>query len=149
MLSRLVQLLEAETNDWLGKISGGGLHVVIASHTETKRGDNRNVVSLSVKKEDHSLPYVNRSAGERRRVDVALGFALRSISDAAEGSPGGTLFADEIFDGLDEAGRETVMEGLLDMAKTRCVVLISHAASFVERSAVARYHLTDGALERR
>ncbi len=149
LLSQTVRSLEQRTNEWLGRLSGESLAVRIQPTTPNKDGKgSRDVVLFEVGKRtggDYSyLPYLSRSAGERRRVDVALGFGLREVADG-QGSRG-TLFADEIFDSLDETGRETVVEGLLDLARDRCVVVISHTADFVRPYASHHYHLEDGTI---
>jgi len=148
LLSSTGRALEGRTNDWLGRLSGDRLAVRLRSTTPTKSGKDRDVVLFEVGKRTAEgyqfLPYLSRSAGERRRVDVALGFGLREVADG-RGSRG-TLFADEIFDSLDDSGRETVVEGLVDLARDRCVVVISHTADFVRPYAAQHWHIEDGAL---
>lgn len=89
--------------------------------------------------------YKSNSAGERRRVDIAMLLGLGEVAAAAQGTPPGTIWFDEVFDCLDAAGTEAVAALLHDLAKDRCVVVITHSADLIERlPGVQRVHVAQG-----
>ena len=67
--------------------------------------------------------YYSYSSGERRRLDLAVLFALQDL--VSNNNPFNLLFYDEVFDTLDESGCEYVVE-LLRTRKSDTVFVISH-----------------------
>lgn len=85
-----------------------------------------------------SLAYAKRSGGERKRMDLALFFALFQIAQAQSAHRARYALVDEVFDSLDEAGQRAVVRwcrglvgpwGGLDL-----VVVITHS-DFMVRAA--------------
>lgn len=62
--------------------------------------------SLNVKS---ALAYGKRSGGERKRIDLALFFALSHMSQASTTHRAHYILVDEVFDSLDVAGRAAVV----------------------------------------
>lgn len=92
--------------------------------------------------------YAAMSAGERRRVDVALLLALGDASAAARAVPRGTLCLDEALDALDDAGVHAAANLLGDLARERPIVLITHNAALAQAlKATKRYHVKAGQVE--
>lgn len=76
------------------------------------------------------------SGGERARVDVAILLALAKLRGG-----GGFLAFDEVFDPLDDEGLEGVASLLIEMARGRQVLVISHnprLAALMPRGSVRR-----------
>ena len=72
---------------------------------------------------------------------MALLFALAETAAAASGRDAGTLWVDEAFDSLDVDGVASVVEALEEIAKERCVVVITHNADLAARlPAVSKHH---------
>jgi len=89
--------------------------------------------------------YKSNSAGERRRVDIALLLGLAAVSASAQGQSAGTLFFDEVFDCLDESGVDAVCTLLQELAQDRCVVVVTHSDDLIGRlSHVKRIHVSEG-----
>lgn len=90
--------------------------------------------------------YASLSGGEKRRVDVALLLALVELrSRQANAGSGGTLWLDEVFDTLDSDGVDAVSELLRDVARDRCVVVITHSRDLAEQlDAQQRLCFVDG-----
>ncbi|KAK4080924.1 hypothetical protein Trihar35433_2029 [Trichoderma harzianum] len=81
-----------------------------------------------------SLAYGKRSGGERKRVDLALYFALLQLSWARSAHRAHYLLVDEVFDSLDEAGQAAVVRWCGLMSQTvGWVVVITHSRFLVER----------------
>ncbi len=87
--------------------------------------------------------YRGMSAGQRRRVDIAVLLALGETAAAVDCRPPGTLFLDEPLDSLDADGVEAAAALLEDLAKERPVVLVTHSAQLASSVRAApgyRYH---------
>ncbi|KAJ4865453.1 hypothetical protein T069G_01983 [Trichoderma breve] len=81
-----------------------------------------------------SLAYGKRSGGERKRVDLALYFALLQLSWARSAHRAHYLLVDEVFDSLDEAGQAAVVRWCGLMSQTvGWVLVITHSRFLVER----------------
>jgi DNA repair exonuclease SbcCD ATPase subunit len=86
--------------------------------------------------------YKGASAGQRRRIDVALLFALSELAVASRGAMPGTLFVDEVFDVLDDEGVESVGAAMQEVAQDRCVLVVTHNPDLVRALRPARrWHL--------
>lgn len=70
--------------------------------------------------------YAGASKGQRKRMDLSLLLAFRELVAARSAKSFGQLFADEIFDGLDRTGAESVSELLREISEGCPVVLITH-----------------------
>ncbi|CAN8103517.1 unnamed protein product [Discula destructiva] len=82
--------------------------------------------SLSV---NASLSYGKRSSGERKRIDLALLFALLYIGQARSPHRAWYMLLDEVFDSLDAAGQTAVGRWCDFMAATRVshIIVITHS----------------------
>lgn len=119
--------LEAAANAWLARVAAPGLQLKLSQYTEKKAGGVSDSLSLDVVGAGGGRGYKGASAGERRRVDLALMLALADVAGAAHGAYAGTMFLDEVADALDVDGQAAVAEALRDLASDRCVVVISHS----------------------
>lgn len=82
--------------------------------------------SLSV---NATLDYGKRSSGERKRIDLALLFALLYIGQARSPHRARYILIDEVFDSLDVAGQTAVRRWCDFMADTRVshIIVITHS----------------------
>ncbi len=126
LLGTALSGVERIANLWLNRVSHRPVSIRLEPTTEKKSGGVSDTISLRIQgfEEDE---YEALSGGERRRVDVALMLALAEVSSGLEGRTTGTLFFDELFDGLDMVGTQMVVECLQELSKNRCVVVISHS----------------------
>jgi DNA repair exonuclease SbcCD ATPase subunit len=87
--------------------------------------------------------------GVRKKADFALAVALAEVTAAASGRKPGTLWLDEIDDGLDSGeGVSQVAQLIQELARDRCVVVITHSDRLAEeREAVERWDVCDGKVE--
>ncbi|KAF5661814.1 P-loop containing protein [Fusarium heterosporum] len=83
----------------------------------------------------HSLAYGKRSGGERKRLDLALFFALLHLGWAESTHRAHYLLIDEVFDSLDEAGQEAVVRWCMIMLQSMVswVVMVTHSRFLAER----------------
>jgi len=149
ILDNAVTALGNYTQQWMSRLSGGEMGVTVKSYTEGAR-ETRNAISITLQRSGRSTPYASCSRGEQRRIDIAVTLALANLQSAANSSPVGTLFVDEIMDGLDDDGAIATLECLSQMAATRCVVVITHKASVqLAAKSAAHYMFTaPGIVER-
>ena len=149
VLARTLSGLESVANVYLARLAGEGLRLRLQPYTERKSGTVSDVVSLEVEGAGNGHGYRAASAGERKRMDVAMLLALGEVASAAHGVRPGTLFADEVFDSLDEQGQDAACELLGEIAQERCVVVISHHRSLVAALSnvapnVVHWHIENG-----
>lgn len=147
LVGRTLSGIEALANTWMAKL-GSSIEIRLKPYTEKKSGGTVDSISLSLVGAGGEGGYLGASAGERRRVDVAILLALAELADgAAHGrrwkSP---IFFDEVFDGLDEDGREAVMELMAALSKDRLVVLITHNESLAAERADVRLRVDGGTI---
>lgn len=72
------------------------------------------------------MQYPELSAGERRRLDLAVSLALRDITEDARGMTTNLQVLDEVIEGLDADGAEQFSEMLRIASVGRMTFLISH-----------------------
>ncbi|KAI1452138.1 P-loop containing nucleoside triphosphate hydrolase protein [Annulohypoxylon moriforme] len=79
-----------------------------------------------------TLDYPKKSGGERKRVDLALFFALFVMSEARSAHRARYMLVDEAFDGLDAAGQAAVLKLCRWMTgRLAYVFVITHSRSFI------------------
>lgn len=145
VVGRTLSAVEARTNSWLARMSTA-VEVRLRPYTEKKSGGATDSISLSLANAGGEGGYPGASAGERRRVDVAILLALGELAGAARTgarwrSP---VFFDECADSLDAEGREAIMELLSDIAVDKCVVLITHDEDLAHARADLRLRVDNG-----
>jgi len=116
------------TNAWLTRIAGGEIRVELKPYSEQ---GIKTAISLDIEGVGGGYGYKGSSAGERRRIDLALLLSIGDLARSAAGRDTGTLFFDEVFDTLDQDGMRAAMGILHELADTRTVVVISHNEDFV------------------
>lgn len=82
-----------------------------------------------------SLAYGKQSGGERKRVDLALYFALLQLTWSKSAHRAHYVFIDEVFDNLDEAGQAAVAKwcGLISQTVADWVLMITHSRFLSEQ----------------
>lgn len=150
VLSNAVEALEVHANTWLAVLGMDGLTVRIGSTSETKTGAVRDKISFEVEGAGGGQGYLGASTGERRRIDIAVMLGLWQLGTGTRGvTSASTLFVDEVFDGLDAEGVESVVRLLSHLASERCVVVVSHSQTLIDRlQPVAHHHAEEGELKR-
>jgi len=130
VLDNAVQALEQGACVWLSKLGMPGLSVRLSSSTEQANGKVVDKLSLAIDGIQHGEGYKGASAGERRRIDLGLQL---SIADLVGFGQDDTLFFDESMDGLDVEGVGAAADCLKELARTRCVVVISHSQALAKQ----------------
>ena len=146
ILGRAMEGLSRAASHWLSKLSGGEIALEVKPYSEKKAGGLSDAISIAVSISGAPpRAYQSLSGGERRRVDVALLLGLSELAQASSGFPAGsTLFVDEAMDALDDEGVANACAVLGDLARDRCVVLITHNDRLVVPNAVMKLRVVDG-----
>ncbi|KAK1246948.1 hypothetical protein MKX08_000750 [Trichoderma sp. CBMAI-0020] len=82
-----------------------------------------------------SVAYGKQSGGERKRVDLALYFAVLQLTWSRSAHRAHYVFIDEVFDNLDEAGQAAVVKwcGFISQTVADWVVMITHSRFLSEQ----------------
>jgi DNA repair exonuclease SbcCD ATPase subunit len=125
--------VQTATNRWLDVMAGERLRIELRGSTERKNGAQADTIDFVIVGAGGGKGYKAASGGERRRVDVAVMLALAEVAQAAFAVPSGLLIADEVFDALDGEGVDGVAEALAELARDRCVMVITHSDALAAR----------------
>lgn len=138
--------IEEIANTWLARlVDSDEVRLELKPYSEKASGGIKDSISLDIEGVGEGYGYKATSGGERRRIDLALLFALAEVAEAAAGITTGTMFFDEVFDALDSSGVESAIEVIEELAKDRCVVVITHSPLLAQRlSAAKRWHVSAG-----
>jgi DNA repair exonuclease SbcCD ATPase subunit len=151
LLAEALGGVERIANRWLGRIAGWGMRLELKPYADKASGGVRDAISIVVHGAGNGHGYYAASAGQRRRIDVALVLALAEVANAAHGVTQSTLWFDEVFDALDSDGVDAVCGVLEELARTQPVVLITHNEAIAERlphgCVVQRLHVDGGKIE--
>ena len=69
--------------------------------------------------------YAGASKGQKRRMDLAILLGFWRVTSSRASKRFNQLFFDELFDGLDRTGSESVVELLRELAEDRPVIVVS------------------------
>ena len=145
VLRRGLAALNAVASAWLPRLGRPDLTVEVRPYAERKSGGVVDAVDVVVGGAGAGHGYRGASAGERRRIDVALLLGVAELAGAASRSESSSLFFDELFDGLDASGRAACAGALAELAADRTVVVITHDEDLAARlPAVRRVRVVDG-----
>jgi DNA repair exonuclease SbcCD ATPase subunit len=144
LLSDAIESIEMVANSWLAMLAGSGTRLTLEPYSQKASGGVKDAIGMEVVGLSGGRSYKSASGGERRRVDLAISLALGEVASAAVGAQPGTMWIDEAFDNLDEAGRTAASMVLSKLAETRCVVVISHDAGLELDGVVHRVRIGGG-----
>lgn len=93
-----------------------------------------------------SLAYAKRSGGERKRIDLALFFALLQVSQSRGAHRARYILVDEVFDSLDSAGQAVVVRWCRHlMSHMDFVAVVTHSELMVKIAQAEEGDATEGA----
>jgi len=138
--SFLLENLLPEVNERLFEyadiMTSGELVAQLSIQSETAKGEKREKISIIVQtKTGENVRYESCSSGEQRRLDVPLALALQDLS-LARGQGLGLSLLDEVFENVDEAGVENMMELLHCVSKRKGInttIVVTHNEQLNQR----------------
>lgn len=137
LVDEAVSALGQTADRWIKRISDEKLSIDMSV-----AGDS---ILLGVIGSGDDKSYKSCSAGQRRRVDIAIMFALSEVVAGASRQHAASVFADEVFDALDASGTRSVIEAIEEMAQDRMVMVITHRRD-LESQISAASRITFGAV---
>jgi DNA repair exonuclease SbcCD ATPase subunit len=127
LLDSVTPFLNRRANYYLSKLSGSSIEVKFNTQQELKNGDKRDKFSVEVINEHGDDNYTGNSGGEKRRVDVAINMALQDLVASRSNKSMDIIVYDEVYEGLDEIGCQSVIELLQEKAETfGSVFVVTH-----------------------
>lgn len=127
LIDQAVPFLNEKINQYLGTLTGSTISAIISTQKELTTGDKSDKIDLVVDNKAGAGSYGALSAGEKRRVDIAISLALQDLVMGKSDLQINTLYYDEVFENLDEVGCENTIELLkarTDLASS--IYVITH-----------------------
>ena len=112
IIEHTLPALEREANHILQRLTAGRMHVRFDTQRETKTGNLRETLDISISDEKGTRPYENFSGGEQFRINFAIRVALSRMLAQRAGVRLRSLFVDEGFGALDADGRQRLVEAV-------------------------------------
>lgn len=130
LLDNVVPFLNNKVSEYCSMLTGNAVAVEFSSRRELKNEESRDEFSVNVTNALGTTSYEAASGGEKRKIDVCIALALQALS-AARGKSGiNVAFYDEVFEGLDDAAVDKVMELLIAEQKGKdSLFVITHLSS--------------------
>lgn len=126
----VVPVLDELGREYSEILTSGSMELRFNTVSKLKSGEEREKFSVTVTNSSGASSYKGDSGGERRKVDLAIMFALYSLAKIRSGSRVNLLCLDEILDSLDSEGCERVMMLLRKMSEEiESIFVITHNES--------------------
>jgi len=116
--------LNSRVCDYVQALFDTDVSLVFDTSTETKKGDIKQKFSVTLTKEGIERNFNSLSGGEKRRIEIATNFAMSDIIANRSGKAFEFMMLDECFEGLDNEGRNRVVELLEVLREKRSNILI-------------------------
>lgn len=128
VLDNVVPFLTRRAQYYADILSGGDLHIEFSTQTQLKSGDWREQFQVKVTNRQGADVYAGNSDGEKRRIDIAVGWALGDLAATRAKKPIRFKGLDEVFSGLDETGEDAVIRLLHTVTgEYETVLCITHS----------------------
>jgi DNA repair exonuclease SbcCD ATPase subunit len=135
-LQQTLDLLTSSTNKWLHKLWHEGASIVVGFPQ-----DDISKITVDFIINGRSINIISLSSGQTRRLCLALCFGLRETLQTLSGWQTNLLVLDEVFDGLDNAGRLQVLEKIREIKDTSIFVIsqFPHSTGPIDRVIMVQY----------
>lgn len=125
LLDTSLPLLNEEAARISRAVTGGSITIEFSALSELKSGKTVDRFEVKVDNKHGAGTYQGNSAGERAKVDLCVGLALQRLVASRSSASFNVVAFDEIFDHLDSAAHERIIEVLAELDK-ESVFVISH-----------------------
>lgn len=125
LLDGSLPLLNEEAARVSEAITGGAITVEFSATSDLKSGKTVDRFDVRVDNKHGAASYRGNSAGERAKVDLCVGLALQKLVASRATASFNVVFMDEVFDHLDAAAHERVVDVLSQLDK-ESVFVVSH-----------------------
>jgi DNA repair exonuclease SbcCD ATPase subunit len=128
VLDNVVPFLTKRAQHYADILSGGDLRIEFSTQTQLKSGAWREQFQVKVTNRQGADVYAGNSDGEKRRIDIAVGWALGDLAATRAKKPIRFKGLDEVFSGLDETGEDAVIRLLHTVTgEYETVLCITHS----------------------
>ena len=112
---------------YYSNILSDGIVVEFDSESQTKKGELRDKFQVVVTNAHGADNYLGNSRGEKRKADIVVARVLQSLSEDRVGARFNAVWYDEVFESLDSASAEAVMNMLVaDSKRYSSMFVITH-----------------------
>lgn len=125
LIDSSLPLLNQEARRVSRVVTGGAIKVEFSATSEQRSGKVVDRFEVRVDNKHGAGTYAGNSAGERAKVDLCVGLAIQRLVASRSSSDFNVAFFDEVFDHLDSAAHERVLEVLAEIDKDS-VFVVSH-----------------------
>ena len=134
LLDNIIPFLMEKTNYYLNFLTNGEIKIRFGSQSTLKSSDElRDKIDICLIKNGKDYSMGKTSGGEQRRIDICISLALQSLLSLSDSNFNITIY-DEIFDSLDELGRDYVLNLLKEEIKTKdSIFVISHDSNLQDQ----------------
>lgn len=134
ILESVVPVLDEFARRYSETLSSGAIEVRFNTVSRLKSGEMREQFGVEVANRYGSADYRGDSGGERRKVDIAIMFALHALSRLQTGTFFNVVCLDEVLDSLDKEGCDRVAELLRELTKEiEKIFVITHNENLVSK----------------
>lgn len=130
VLDFITPFLNEKANEYLQVLSGSDISVEFQTQVENTKGELKDKFDVIVTNSNGGTSYKSNSAGEQKRIDLAISFAIQDLIMSKDDISTNIALYDECFDGLDTVGCENVIKLLKDRLNTvGTIFVITHSES--------------------
>lgn len=127
VLDLVTPFLNERANYYLNILSGADIEIIFSTQTTTSTGNLTDKFDLEVINGSGGSTYQSNSEGEKKRIDLAISFAIQDLVQSKANIAVNFGLYDECFDGLDSVGCENVIKILQERQKeVSSIFVITH-----------------------
>lgn len=127
VLDLVTPFLNERANHYLSTLSGSDIEIRFSTQTENADGSLKDKFDLEVVNGSGGDTYQANSEGEKKRIDLAISFAIQDLVQSKANIAVNLGLYDECFDGLDSIGCENVIKILKERQKNiSSIFVITH-----------------------
>lgn len=126
VLSAVLPFVNKRIEHYMDILTEGKFNAFISSKSTAKNGNTSDKMTIDILSQDTGGKYSELSTGEQRKVDLSISLSLQDYLLSKIPDTNFEVF-DEVFDGLDEASMQSVIQILKERAKgVDTVFVVSH-----------------------
>lgn len=129
MLDSIIPFLTKRAQRYADILSDGDLKIEFSTQTTLKKGTTKDSFQVKVQNSQGADIYAGNSSGEKRRSDIAVGWALGDLAATRAKKPIRFKGLDEPFESLDESGEDAVIKLLHEvLPEYETIFCITHSS---------------------
>lgn len=127
VLDLVTPFLNERANKYMATLSGSDIEILFTTQVENKSGGITDKFDVEIINHSGGETYKSNSEGEKKRIDMAISFAIQDLVMSKTELKTNIALYDECFEGLDEVGCENVIKLLQERQKeVGTIFVITH-----------------------